>query len=231
MRKPFSSMIEMRISPPFENCRGKSCKSIPGTYMTTTVDLSLFPHSSLIAANGSLTIAGHDLEQLASRHATPLYLYDGLTVRTQIERLNSLLHRYYPGESMLAYASKAYFSLSFARRLNTLGIGVDVVSLGEIRAANLAGFAPESVHLHGNNKSDAELQAAGAFRLLWWTTWINWTGWNCYAPNTKKNAVSGCASPQILRSIRTRTSKLPTSIQNSVCTSPTGKPPLPCGAR
>ena len=133
--------------------------------MTPEVDLTLFPNSSSLTNTGHLTIAGHDLEQLASRHGTPLYIYDGSTIRHHIERLRSLLKDYYPGESMLAYASKAYFSLAMAQHLNNLGIGADVVSLGEIQVARKAGFSPERIHLHGNNKSDAELQAAAEWGI------------------------------------------------------------------
>jgi diaminopimelate decarboxylase len=74
--------------------------------------------------------------------------------------LTRLAGRIYPGQSLVAYAAKAYFSLGFARQIARLGLGVDVVSLGELAIAKQAGFAPETVHLHGNNKSRAELEAA-----------------------------------------------------------------------
>ncbi len=123
-------------------------------------DLSIFPHSASINTSGRLTIAGCDLVELADKYGTPLYVYDGTTVRHQIERLSQLFKRYYPGETVLAYASKAYLSYQFARKLAQWGIGLDVVSLGEIQIAQKAAFPPSVVHLHGNNKSEAELQAA-----------------------------------------------------------------------
>jgi len=123
-------------------------------------DLSIFPNSTSINQNGHLAIAGHDLVDLANQYGTPLYLYDAATVRAQIDRLHRLFKRYYPGEALLAYASKAYLSFQFAKKLAKYGIGLDVVSLGEIHIAQKAGFQPSVVHLHGNNKSEAELQAA-----------------------------------------------------------------------
>ncbi len=66
----------------------------------------------------------------------------------------------YSHPSEITYAAKAYFSLGMARQLATLGVGVDVVSLGELAVARRAGFSPEKVHLHGNNKSAEELSAA-----------------------------------------------------------------------
>ena len=128
--------------------------------MVTDPDLSLFPISAAISAQGHLTIAGHDLADLAETYGTPLYLYDGKTVRSQIDRLHHLFKRYYPGQAMLAYASKAYFSFSMAQRIAHTGAGADVVSLGEIHLAQKAGFNPGVIHLHGNNKTAVELQAA-----------------------------------------------------------------------
>jgi diaminopimelate decarboxylase len=128
--------------------------------METKVDISLFPVTAGINSLGHLTIAGHDLTALAQTYGTPLYLYDGATVRGQLDRLKTLFKQYYPGDAMIAYASKAYFSQSVAAKLAALGAGSDVVSLGEIRVAQRAGFPAEMIHLHGNNKTEAELRAA-----------------------------------------------------------------------
>ena len=77
-----------------------------------------------------------------------------------MNRLQDLLKQYYPGKATVAYASKAYFSQTFAAKLAALGAGSDVVSLGEIHVAQKAGFPAEVIHLHGNNKTEAELRAA-----------------------------------------------------------------------
>lgn len=122
--------------------------------------LSLFPVSSSIGSDGSLHIAGHAIRELAEVYGTPLYIYDGETVRRQVTSLQQAFAGSYPGEALVAYAGKAYLSLSMAGKMAKLGTGVDVVSLGEIRIAQMAGFDPGVVHLHGNNKSAAELQAA-----------------------------------------------------------------------
>jgi diaminopimelate decarboxylase len=65
----------------------------------------------------------------------------------------------------ISYAAKAYFSLGMARRLAGMGLGVDVVSLGELVVAREAGFKPGLVHLHGNNKGQAELDLAIAWGI------------------------------------------------------------------
>ncbi len=121
---------------------------------------TILPISAGRDASGALTIAGHSLRPLAEQFGTPLYLYDAATVRQQAERLRAALAEHYPGDFEITYAAKAYLSAGFARKLAALGLGVDVVSLGEMTVARQAGFAPRRVHLHGNNKSLEELAAA-----------------------------------------------------------------------
>ena len=123
-------------------------------------DLSVFPMSAGLDGSGQLTVAGHNLAELAKTYGTPLYVYDGGTIRNRVSTLKENLDRYYPGDSETAYAVKAYFSSVFASKLASLGIGADVVSLGELHVAKKAGFSAESIHLHGNNKTEAELRDA-----------------------------------------------------------------------
>ncbi len=120
----------------------------------------LFPVTAERGADGKLRLAGLALDGLAGQYRTPLYLYDGLTLRQQADGLRSLLDRYYPGDSEITYAAKAYFGLRMAHKLAGLGLGVDVVSRGEMSIARRAGFPAEKVHLHGNNKSEEELEQA-----------------------------------------------------------------------
>lgn len=122
--------------------------------------LDLFPLSTHLNSKGSLAIAGHDINQLAKDWGTPLYLYDSATVKAQATSIRQMLEGAYAGPVDITYAAKAYFSLGMARRLAALNLGVDVVSLGEMEVTRRAGFSAERVHLHGNNKGEAELKAA-----------------------------------------------------------------------
>jgi diaminopimelate decarboxylase len=112
---------------------------------------------------GELSLATHSVVELAQKYLTPLYLYEGATVREQIRILRTHLSQAYSGATEITYAAKAYFSLGMARRLAQYSLGVDVVSLGELLVAQKAGFLAERVHLHGNNKGQAELDAAIAW--------------------------------------------------------------------
>lgn len=122
--------------------------------------LNLFPVTAKINPADHLEIDGQDVCSLAQTWGTPLYLYDGATVRQNAQNLETWFRRWYAGESQVAYAAKVYFSLEMARKLKEMDIGVDAASLGELNMARLAGFAPGNVHLNGNNKSREELLAA-----------------------------------------------------------------------
>ncbi len=124
---------------------------------------AILPVSADVNSNGNLSVAGVDLAELAKKYSTPLYVYDGATIQHQVSTLRSLFKKYYPGEAAIAYASKVYFSYQMARKLAALGVGLDVISQTELRLAQKAGFSADGVHLHGNNKSEAEIKAA----LIW----------------------------------------------------------------
>ncbi len=120
----------------------------------------LFPVTTQRGPEGHLRIAGLDLASLAQQYGTPLYVYDAATVQLQVDTLKQLFRKCYPAETEVTYAAKAYFSLGMARRAVAMDLGVDVVSMGELSVARQGGFDPRRVHLHGNNKSPQELEAA-----------------------------------------------------------------------
>jgi diaminopimelate decarboxylase len=60
----------------------------------------------------------------------------------------------------LLYAAKSYIAPEIARLVADMGLGLDVVSGGELLVAKRAGFPMERVSLHGNNKSEDELRLA-----------------------------------------------------------------------
>src|ERR1700736_1639813 len=58
------------------------------------------------------------------------------------------------------YAAKAFLCTEVARWIAAEGLSLDVFSAGELTVALHAGFPPERIALHGNNKSLDELTAA-----------------------------------------------------------------------
>ena len=70
------------------------------------------------------------------------------------------MERYYPGQSQVLYASKAWSCLAICAIAHSEGLGIDVVSGGELYTAIEAGITSDKLYLHGNNKSVSELNYA-----------------------------------------------------------------------
>jgi diaminopimelate decarboxylase len=91
---------------------------------------------------------------------SPLYILDEETLRTACRQYRDAFKRYYPGESQVLYASKAWSCLAVLAIAAGVGLGIDVVSGGELYTALQAGVEPNKIYFHGNNKSESELTLA-----------------------------------------------------------------------
>jgi diaminopimelate decarboxylase len=120
----------------------------------------LLPDTAGVAADGHLALDGVDLVDLAAEFGTPLYVYDEATIRNRARAYREGLRDTYPAESLVCYAGKAYCALWLLRILDEEGLGLDVVSGGELFAAQHSGVPLSRVYFHGNNKSEDELQLA-----------------------------------------------------------------------
>jgi diaminopimelate decarboxylase len=119
----------------------------------------VLPPSAAITREGHLSIGGCDLVALAEEHGTPLVVYDEGLLRATAREYRDAFAALAPGAEIV-YASKAYFGLAMLRLVCEEGLSVDVASGGELYAALRAGFPPERIHLHGNNKDAHEIRAA-----------------------------------------------------------------------
>lgn len=109
---------------------------------------------------GHLTIGGCDTLELAKEYGTPLYVLDENVIRQTCRSYVSSFKKFYNGNGMPLYASKALSCKELCRIAKEEGLGLDVVSGGEIYTAVQAGFPMEKVHFHGNNKTADELRFA-----------------------------------------------------------------------
>ncbi len=116
--------------------------------------LELFPETAAIDA-GELAIGGIRASTLASEFGTPLVVYDASTL-TGAARA----YRAAAPEARIVYGAKAFANVAIMRLLAAEGIGADVSTLGELQLALRAGVPGEQLVVHGNNKSDEELEAA-----------------------------------------------------------------------
>jgi diaminopimelate decarboxylase len=120
----------------------------------------LLPLSATVNSRDCLEIGGCDVMTLVERFGSPLYILDEVTLRTACRQYRDALNRYYPGESLAIYASKAWSCLAVCAIAASEGLGIDVVSGGELYTALEAGVSPDKIYFHGNNKSRAELELA-----------------------------------------------------------------------
>jgi diaminopimelate decarboxylase len=121
--------------------------------------LVLFPPATNINAEGHLVIGGCDTVKLAGEFGTPLYVYDEAGLRTQCREFLAQFGQRYPDVEVL-YACKAFTSRAMLRLVMEEGLGLDVVSGGELEIARSAGFPMSKVSFAGNNKSAAEIELA-----------------------------------------------------------------------
>lgn len=109
---------------------------------------------------GHLTIGGCDTIELAKEFGTPLYVMDENTIRNTCKSYVNSISKYYNGNGLPLYASKALSCKALVQLVNSENMGLDVVSGGEIYTAMQAGFPAEKIQFHGNNKTEAELSMA-----------------------------------------------------------------------
>jgi diaminopimelate decarboxylase len=119
----------------------------------------LWPETTQRNDDGILQIGGVAATELAKRFGTPLYVFDEATLRNRARTIKCAYDRAYP-RTRVVYAGKALLSLPILRILHEEGLGLDVVSGGELFAGMQADIPPSAITFHGNNKSEQELREA-----------------------------------------------------------------------
>ena len=113
-----------------------------------------------VNAAGHLTFAGHDTAALAAQYGTPLMLMDEALVRSRCREYQQAMAEAFPAGSRPLYASKALSLKRIYEIMAEEGMGVDVVSSGELYTAVKAGFPMENAYFHGNSKTDRDIRFA-----------------------------------------------------------------------
>ena len=109
---------------------------------------------------GHLTFAGLDTVDLAQSYGTPLLLMDEQRLRMRCREYIKAMADYLPAGSKPLYASKAFSFKTIYRIMAQEGMGIDVVSPGELHTAVAAGFPMENAYFHGNSKTDGDIRFA-----------------------------------------------------------------------
>ena len=122
-------------------------------------NISLFPFTAGVNAQDRLTVGGCDAVELAREFGTPLLVFDDATLRGMCRGFADAFASRYANSGVL-YASKAFVNAAVARLVAEEGLGLDVVSGGELAVAHAAGADMNNVYFHGNNKTPDELEYA-----------------------------------------------------------------------
>ena len=99
-------------------------------------------------------VEGVSLEDLAKAHATPFYVYSQSKITNTFDQLKNLL------ESEIFYAVKANSNQAIVRLMASLGAGADVVSVGELERAIVAGVEPQKIIFEGIGKTKQDIAFA-----------------------------------------------------------------------
>jgi len=118
----------------------------------------LLPVTYRVDARGHVEVGGCDLVEVAREFGTPLYVYDEATVHVTAREFRAAMD----GAGHVLYSAKAFASPQFLRVVAEEGLGLDVVSAGELHLALRSGFPAERIYFLGNNKSEEDLDAAFA---------------------------------------------------------------------
>jgi diaminopimelate decarboxylase len=120
----------------------------------------LLPLTATVTPDDHLAVGGCDVVKLVEQFGSPLYILDEQTLRTACHQYRHGFEHHYPGEALVLYASKAWSCLAVCALVTDEGLGIDVVSGGELLTATQAGAKPDHIYFHGNNKSVEELTMA-----------------------------------------------------------------------
>ncbi len=117
---------------------------------------------------GALEVGGADVRDLAAEYGTPAYVLDEADFRERAVAFRDAFHHAFAdlgGGADVYYAGKAFLCTEVVRWLVQDGLRLDACSGGELAVVLRAGAPPERIGLHGNNKSDAELDRAVTARI------------------------------------------------------------------
>lgn len=109
--------------------------------------------------NNQFEIGGQNVLDLCQQYGTPLYIYDTAKMEAQYKRLEKA----FKGSKLkINYACKALSNINVLRFFQTLGAGLDTVSIQEVSLGLRAGFSPQEIIFTPNGVSMAEIEKAVA---------------------------------------------------------------------
>jgi diaminopimelate decarboxylase len=121
--------------------------------------ISLFPSGTSLNENSELLIGGCSASELVSTFGTPAVIIDESALRERARRYQDGLRSRWPNSEVI-WASKSLPLTSVFRVIGEEGLGVDIAGGGELVMALAAGVNPSKILMHGNAKTDEEIEMA-----------------------------------------------------------------------
>ncbi len=113
----------------------------------------------IVNEKGHLVLGGCDSVSLADQFNTPLYVMEE-------QKIREICQNYYKEikesnmDGLVCFAGKAFLNMAMCQIVKSEGLGLDVVSAGELHTAVCAGFPMDKVFYHGNTKTPLEIDMA-----------------------------------------------------------------------
>jgi len=98
----------------------------------------------------------------AAEYGTPLYVYDEASIASQYK---ILLHTFRRNDVKIFYACKALTNINILKIIQSLGGGIDCVSINEVKLAMKAGFTPDQIIFTPNSVAFEEYLEATDLKL------------------------------------------------------------------
>ena len=113
-----------------------------------------------VTNDGILTFGGANTAEMLKKYGSPLYLMDENKLRQNCRTYVNSMKEYFGEDALPLFASKANSFRHIYRIAASEGMGIDVVSSGELFTAKSADFPLEKAYFHGNNKTDRDIEFA-----------------------------------------------------------------------
>ena len=111
----------------------------------------------------NLIIDGINPEILAKKYSTPLYCYSFKKIKTNVINFKKNFNKINP---LICFAVKANPNKTLLKKIGRLGLGADVVSVGELMRALKSGIKPNKIVFSGVGKTSKEIDYAIDKKIL-----------------------------------------------------------------
>ena len=113
--------------------------------------------------NKNFSIEQVKVQNLARKFSTPIYCYSYKQLKDNINNFKNNFKSFSP---LVCFAVKANANVNLIREIRKLGLGADVVSIGELMKALKAGINPKKIVFSGVGKTTAEISYAIDKKIL-----------------------------------------------------------------